>query len=90
MVAMKAQKLSERTKTVLVLLREEFLDEIDKAYPLAGFNDRSSFIRDAVYQALVKMGIDVPIIIKTAPDRKGKGGTPTHHPKKKRGDGHRP
>ncbi len=66
---MKTPPRSEGQKQVLVMMRQEFLDEIDKAFPLAGFNDRSSFIRDAVYQELVKMGIKVPIMLKTAPDR---------------------
>lgn len=67
-----------KTKPVLIMMRPEFLEEIDRAYPLAGFNDRASFVRDAVYQALLKLGISVPLVLKTAPDRKGKGGTPSH------------
>jgi metal-responsive CopG/Arc/MetJ family transcriptional regulator len=37
------------------MMRQEFLAEIDKAFPLAGFNDRSSFIRNAVYKELLTM-----------------------------------
>lgn len=74
--------VGDKTKPVLIMMREEFIEEIDRVYPLAGFNDRASFVRDAVYQALVKLGIEVPMVMKTAPDRKGKGGTPTHKTKR--------
>lgn len=75
---MKTPMRSEGQKQVMVMMRQEFLDEIDKAFPLAGFSDRSSFIRDAVYRAIGELGINLPMVIKTAPSRKGKGGTPSH------------
>lgn len=71
---MKTPQRSEGQKQVLIMMRQEFLDEIDKAFPLAGFNDRSSFIRDAVYQELLRMGIQVPMVLKTAPERVKKRG----------------
>lgn len=66
---MKTPKRSEGQKQVLIMMRQEFLEEIDKAFPLAGFNDRSSFIRDAIYKELLKMGLQVPLVLKTAPER---------------------
>jgi hypothetical protein len=70
---------SANQKPVLVMMREDFLDEINRAYPEAGYSDRSQFIRDAVYKQIEKLGIQLPLVIKTSPDRTGKGG-----PKKKK------
>jgi hypothetical protein len=56
------------------MMREEFLGEIDKQLTQAGYADRSSFIRDAVYEKLRRLGYVLPPSIKTAPNRAGKGG----------------
>jgi len=69
-------KRAKGQKGVLVNMRETFLDEIDRSLPEAGYSDRSTFIRDAVYEKLVAMGFDVAAIEKTAPSRVGKGGRP--------------
>lgn len=61
------------------MLDDKFRAEIDKALPRAGFSDRSSFIRNAVYKRLAALGVEIPLELTTAPSRAGKGG-----PKKKR------
>jgi len=55
----------EQQKALILMVREEFLREIDEAYPKAGYADRASFIRDAVYDFLKKHGVELPPIIKT-------------------------
>lgn len=64
-------------KQVIVIMRDAFLDEIDRAVNQLGFNDRASLIRTAVYEKLQKdAAIDIPIALTTAPSRAGKGGRP--------------
>lgn len=77
------------------MMRESFIDVIDRALPAAGYSDRAKFIRDAVYQRLLAMGYKLPADFPTAPARKGKGGRPrkivdfpppaSYEPSKKRG-----
>lgn len=64
------------------MMDEKFLAEIDAALPIMGYSDRSTFIRNSVYNALKKMGIDLPAHIKLPPQRTGKGG-PKNSPRKK-------
>ena len=54
----------EQQKAVILMMREDFLREIDEAYPKAGYADRASFIRDAVFEYLKKNGIELPPILK--------------------------
>ena len=63
-------------KAVLLMMRQEFLDEIDKHLSRLGYSDRSSLIRDAVYENLAAMGLQMPAELATAPSRAGKGGAP--------------
>lgn len=56
------------------MMDKKFRDEIDRALPAMGYGDRSTFIRDAVYKRLEELGIEIPIHLKTSPDRTGKGG----------------
>ena len=65
---------SKSQKSVLLWLDENFLSEIDRAFPLLGYSDRSTFIREAVYEALEEHGIKLPAAFKAAPSRAGKGG----------------
>lgn len=58
------------------MMDEQFRSEIDRALPIAGYSDRSSFIRDVIYRRLTELGIDLPKNIKVAPSRAGKGGRP--------------
>lgn len=66
------------TRQILLLMDERFVDEIDAAYPQLGFNDRASFIRDAVLKELARKGVELPIAYRAAPPRTGasKGGRP--------------
>ncbi|MBQ7252421.1 MAG: hypothetical protein IJS32_07460 [Kiritimatiellae bacterium] len=59
-------------KAVILMMREEFLRAIDEAYPLAGFSDRASFIRAAVFEFLEKHGVKLAPAMKTAPSRGGR------------------
>ncbi len=61
-------------KSVLIMMRDEFLAQIDGQLTKAGYPDRSSFIRDAVYEKLRKLGYSLPPSMKTPPSRAGKGG----------------
>lgn len=67
-------KRSEGQRGVIVMMRESFVEEIDDSLLGCGYTDRSSFIRDAVYEKLQRMGVDIPISEKSAPQRTGKGG----------------
>lgn len=55
-------------------MSEEFIRELDRIYPLAGYDDRSKFIRDAIYEKLEREGFELPPGIRLAPSRAGKGG----------------
>lgn len=57
-------------KPILIPLTNGFLDAIDLAYRNAGFDDRAKFIREAVREKLVSLGIDVPVEITLAPGRR--------------------
>lgn len=65
---------SKSQKSVLLWVDENFLSEIDRAFPQLGYSDRSTFIREAVYEALEEHGIKLPAAFKAAPSRAGKGG----------------
>lgn len=69
---------SEDQKPLTFMVKAAFLDEINQACTIAGYSDRSQFIRDAVFAEIERLGIAVPKALKAAPSRKGKGG-----PKKK-------
>jgi len=56
------------------MMRESFIEKIDGSLLECGYTDRSSFIRDSVYEKLKSMGIKLPLIEKTSPQRTGKGG----------------
>ena len=63
---------------VTTMFRKEFLAELDASLGNLGYADRSQFIRDAIFDYLSRHGHTLPPILKAAPSRKGKGGTPTH------------
>jgi Arc/MetJ-type ribon-helix-helix transcriptional regulator len=48
---------------------EAFLRELDKAARAAGYGNRSQFIRDAIFEKLERMGLQVPAELKAAPPR---------------------
>ncbi len=48
-------------KPILLSLTQRFLDAVDEAYRQEGFDDRSKFIREAVWEKLERMGIKVPL-----------------------------
>ena len=54
----------ENQKAIIVMVRDEFLREIDEALPREGYSDRASFIRDAVFEFLAKKGYKLPPILK--------------------------
>lgn len=64
-----------------VWVRKEFLDELNVRINALGYSDRSQFIRDAIFDYLSRHGHTLPPLLKTAPSRKGKGGTPAHRKK---------
>lgn len=71
-----ANQRASGQKAVIVMLQDDFLDIIDESLPQMGFSDRSSFIREAVRQRLIRDGVPVPSSLVAAPSRAGKGGRP--------------
>lgn len=71
-----ANQRAEGQKAVIVMIQDDFLDIIDQNLAQMGYPDRSSFIREAVRQRLVKDGVPVPPSMTVAPSRAGKGGRP--------------
>ncbi|HBR94324.1 MAG TPA: hypothetical protein DEA90_09195 [Opitutae bacterium] len=71
-----AGQRSKGQKQVITMMKESFVEKIDESLSECGYTDRSSFIRDAVYEKLESMGIKLPLIEKAAPQRTGKGGRP--------------
>ena len=73
-----AGKRSDNQKGILVYMDEDFLKEIDRIYPREGYSDRTTFIKQSVYEMIHGLGIKLPAHLKASPSRKGKGGKPTH------------
>jgi Arc/MetJ-type ribon-helix-helix transcriptional regulator len=59
----------EGQKPVLIMMDEEFIDEIARNLARAGYSDRSSFVRDAVFEKLRRLGIKVDYSKALAPTR---------------------
>jgi metal-responsive CopG/Arc/MetJ family transcriptional regulator len=54
---------------ILIPMKDQFKDAIDRAYRAEGIDDRSKFIRIAVREKLQAMGKEVPIEWTLAPGR---------------------
>lgn len=67
---------SDGQKPVILMVREEFLEHIDALKNKIGYSDRSTLIRDAIYDLLANHGYKLEPYLKTAPGRTGKGGQP--------------
>lgn len=67
-------KRAEGRKQVLTWWDEELLTKIQLGMRMAGYSDRSRFIRDAVVEKLQRLGIEVNPSLAAAPSRLGKGG----------------
>ena len=65
-------------KLISVPMKEKFIESIDQALEKIGYSDRSSFIRDAIAEKLRAAGVILPIELRLAPSRTGKGGRPRH------------
>jgi hypothetical protein len=68
-------------KQLLLKVSEEFLAEVDAAFPKLGFSDRSSFIRHSILSALKAAGHVIPLAMISTPSRTGVGGSPSHRKK---------
>jgi len=71
-------------KPIIVMMKEEFIAEIDGNLGKLGYGDRASLIRDAVIEKMTRLGIEIPREFSVAPSRAGKGGRPVKY-KKARG-----
>ena len=71
-------------KPIIVMMKEEFVAEIDGNLGKLGYGDRASLIRDAVIEKMIKLGIEVPKEFSAAPSRAGKGGRSIKYKKSKR------
>jgi hypothetical protein len=60
-------------KGVIIMFDLYFLQEIDRALKKAGYSDRSKFVRDAIYEKLLSLGVHVNYELSMAPQRSGKG-----------------
>ena len=69
-----AMPRSEDQRPLTFMVKDDFLKEINHACEVGGYSDRSQFIRDAVFEAMERLGMKVAKAIKAAPSRKGKGG----------------
>jgi len=70
-------------KPIIIMMREEFIAEIDGNLEKLGYGDRASLIRTAVIEKMIRLGIKVPMVLSTAPCRAGKGGRPVKYNKAK-------
>jgi hypothetical protein len=76
-------------KQVITLMDVNFVREIESGMAVAGYSDRSKFIRDAVFEKLQRLGVACNYVLAMAPPRTGKGG-PKPAPVSTRGRGLRP
>ncbi|HEY0255960.1 MAG TPA: hypothetical protein VGC39_00850 [Candidatus Methylacidiphilales bacterium] len=70
-------------KPIIVMMKEEFIAEIDGNLGKLGYGDRASLIRAAVIEKMISLGIEVPKELSLAPSRAGKGGRPPKYKKSK-------
>ena len=61
-------------KQIITLMDESFVHKIESGMAMAGYSDRSKFIRDAVFEKLKRLGIGCDYTLAMAPPRAGKGG----------------
>ena len=71
-------------KPIIVMMKEEFVAEIDGNLGKLGYGDRASLIREAVIEKMIKLGIEVPKELSAAPSRAGKGGRQVKYKRSKR------
>ena len=73
-------------KLLPIAVDENFLRELDAGLARAGYRNRSQFIRDAIIEKLMRVGVHLPKELALPPHRIGKGGVsgkiryPAHHP----------
>jgi Ribbon-helix-helix protein, copG family len=73
-------------KLLPIAVDEKFLRELDAGLTQAGYRNRSQFIRDAIIEKLIRLGVSLPKELALPPHRIGKGGG---GPRKIRYPGHR-
>lgn len=66
----------EGQKAILVYMQDDFLLELDRRLAAMGYSDRSTFIREAIYEKMDRNGVTLLREVTTAPSRTGKGGRP--------------
>ena len=62
------------TKLLTLPASGDFIKVLDKNLRLAGYSNRSQFIRDAITEKLESSGIEVPGFLSMPDQRAGKGG----------------
>ena len=63
-------------KLLPIAVDEKFLRELDAGLTQAGYRNRSQFIRDAIIEKLIRVGVPLPKELALPPHRIGKGGGP--------------
>jgi len=71
-------KRSANQKGILLVLDEAFRQKIDEAVAANGYDNRTQFIKEAVYEMLLALKLPLPAKFIASPSRKGKGGKPSH------------
>lgn len=69
-----ANERAEGQKLIPVPASDDFIEELNKGFKLAGYSNRSQFIRDAIIEKLKGLGVKVPPALANPPDRLRKGG----------------
>lgn len=64
-------------------MKEGFIAAIDSALASAGYSERVRFIRDAVYEKLERLGLQLPKDLSSAPNRTPFYGLKEGNPKKR-------
>jgi Arc/MetJ-type ribon-helix-helix transcriptional regulator len=67
---------AQNLKQIIVMMQEDFIQDIDDNITALGFSNRAEFIRQAVHEKLAKAGVKIDAGKTTAPSRAGKGGRP--------------
>jgi len=73
------EKPKKRAQRLINLVVDpQFLEAIDKVSRMAGYADRSTFIREAIYEKMAEKGAKISREISLPPSRSGVGGKPSH------------
>jgi hypothetical protein len=73
-------KRAPNQKLIAFPVDAEFERSLEKCLESRGITNKSQFIRDAIYEKLARLGMEVPRELKEAPVRFGHHPKPGRHP----------